>query len=126
MAPNPVEPLFKLLINGKCAFDEFWSEMEKAGNLKRSLDKLQTFMVLKSQGVPIPEAKFKMLKGRKKSDKYPDYEFKVDRLRLYLFEDKETGKIIVLGELKKGKESQSRAIVRMRDIKLEYFRTKYR
>jgi hypothetical protein len=121
LPPKPAEPFFKLLINGRCAFDEFWSQMEKSGNQRKSLDRLQAFMVLKSNGERLPVGKFKMLKGRKKGDVHPDFEFKVDQLRLYLFEDKEAGKVIVLGELKKGKNTQDRAIAHLRAIKLAYF-----
>ncbi len=122
--PNCVEPFFKLFINGKSPLDEFWEKMEKSGNLQKDLDKLQTFMVLLSQGQRLPADKFKELQGRSKKDIYKDFETKAGRLRVYLFEDVTTGKIIVLGDLKKDEKRQRLKIEEMRAIKLEYFASK--
>lgn len=98
--------------------------MEKAGNQRKDLDKLQTFIELLSQGQQLPADKFKELQGRGKKDIYKDFEIKAGRLRVYLFEDVAEGKIIVLGELKKDEKRQSRKIEEMRTIKLEYFASK--
>ena len=69
----------------------------------------------------LPASKFKELKGRKKGDKYKDYEFKEDVYRIYLFDDPDLGKIIAICSTK---DSQDRDIARLRKIKSEYFKQK--
>lgn len=122
--PNCIEAFFKIFINGDCPLDQFWEAMERAGNQRKDLDKLQTLITLISQGQRLPADKFKELQGRNKKDVYKDFEIKAGRLRLYLFEDLEAGKIIVLGELKKDSKRQHQKIEEMRAIKLEYFASK--
>ncbi|MCB0517313.1 MAG: hypothetical protein H6577_27020 [Lewinellaceae bacterium] len=124
LPPHPVEPFFKLLIDGACPFDDFCQEMEKSGSQAKSLDKIQSIIVQISLGTRVPTDWFQELKHRKKGDPHKDYEIRAHRLRVYLFEDEE-GKIIVLGELKKKKENKpSKAIAKMREIKLAYFASK--
>ena len=122
--------IYKLSENGKCALDEFWARMEKAGNQKKSLDKVQTFLVLLEEGLNIPGGKFKELarrnssKKEKQRDDYKDFEIKEGQIRIYLFEDISSGLIISLGEFKKDTSAQSVTIEKMREIKLAYFREK--
>jgi len=123
LPPHPVEPFFKLLENEKCLYDDFWKEMGKSGNQSKSLDKIQSIIVRISLGEKVPPDWFKELKHRESDDPHKDYEVKADRLRVYLFQDDE-GKIIVLGELKKGSKEQSKSIAKMREIKLAYFASK--
>ncbi|WP_282776316.1 hypothetical protein [Phaeodactylibacter xiamenensis] len=122
LPPSPVEPFYKLIVDGKCHFDEFWEKMEKSGNQKKMLDKIQTIISLKSQGIRLPSSQFQELKNRGKDDPYPDYEIRAKQLRLYLFDDSDSGKIIVLGEVKKGWKTQSKSIKKMRELKLAYFK----
>ena len=123
LPPHPVEPFFKLMIDGACPFDDFCQEMEKSGNQAKSLERIQSIIVQISQGTRVPTDWFQELRHRKKDDPHKDYEVRANRLRVYLFEDDE-GKIIVLGELKKGSKTQSKAIAKMREIKLAYFASK--
>lgn len=116
--------IYKLEINGKCQFDDFWAEMKKAGNHKKDLDKTQTFLSFIENRTPVPDEVFKILKEKPKNDVFDDFELKVGRLRFYLFQDKETGLIIVLGEMKQNKKDQQACIAKMREIKMEYFKNK--
>lgn len=117
------EHFFKLKVDGKCEYDIFYKKMEKAGNTKKDLNKISSTMVLLAEGHE--SANLKKLKGRTESvDSYMDYEIKCGRLRVYLFEDEEEGKIIVLGELKKDAKGQKKNIAKMRKLKLEYFKEK--
>lgn len=121
----PVERFYKLVVDNRCMFDEFISEMKKSGNQQKAVDKLQTIMSFVSQGQKVPTKQFQELKHRDKKDTYPDYELRAAQLRLYLFEDDSLGKIVVLGELKKeGKKTQRKSIEKMREIKLSYFASK--
>ncbi len=124
MPPHPLSPIYKLRVDGRCHFDEFWEEMEKTGSQNKALEKMQAIMVQLCQGQRLPTTWFQELKHRGKNDPYPDFEIRSKRLRLYLFEDENTGKIIVLGELKKGNKTQDKAIKKMREIKLAYFASK--
>ena len=113
------ELFFKLEVDGKCEYDVFQEKMQKSGNTKKDLNKINSTMVLLAEGHE--SANLKKLKGRaEKSDPYMDYEIKCGRLRVYLFEDEKEGKIIVLGELKK----DAKSIAKMRELKLEYFKEK--
>lgn len=124
LPPQHAEPFYKLVVDGKCHYDEFCQKMEKSGNQQKALDKVQSILVQISQGRKVPTAWFQELKHRPKDDPYADYEIRSKQLRVYLFEDEEEGKIIVLGELKKGKKTQGKAIDKMRELKLAYFATK--
>lgn len=117
-----VENFYKLVEEGYCLYDEFCDEMNKSGNQKKAVKKLESIIALLAEGHKNP--KLKPLTGRiEKKDPYIDYEIKVDQLRVYLFQD-DVGKIIVLGELKKDTKTQNKNIQNMRAIKLAYFEEK--
>jgi hypothetical protein len=118
--PLGKETFWKLAINGRCGLDDFVEMVNRAGNLRKDFEKIQTILILKATGQPVSPAKFKLLK-RTKKDPYPDYEIKSGDLRLYLFEDREAGKIIVLGGKKKDQQAD---IEDLRRKKLAYFKAK--
>lgn len=111
--------IFKLFIDGACEYDQFEKEIENEGNLKSELitiiARLHDIADLKS----LPEKKFRDITPRKESNK--EYEIKTHHLRLYLFHEKNTGRVIVCGG-KKG--SQKSDIKHFRKIKAEYFKQK--
>jgi hypothetical protein len=122
--------IFKLLENGSSDFDSFWEKMEKAANHKKALEKIQTFLSLLEEGLSVPGGKFKELPRRnstkktKQRDDYKDFELKEGQIRIYLFEDKSSGLIVVMGEFKKNTSDQSATIDKMRQIKMAYFEEK--
>ena len=124
LPPNAKQLFYKLSISGSCPLDSFWQKMKKAGGHERELDKLLTIISFLAMETRVPTKQFKELRGRKKGDEHKDYEIKANRLRIYLFEDVEMGKIIVLGELKKDVKKQQKNIEKMRQIKLAYFKNK--
>jgi len=109
--------IFKLLVNGICEYDEFEREVESEGNFKSELltiiTRLHDLADLKS----LPEKKFRDITPKKDGNK--EYEIKTHHLRVYLFHDKKTGRVIVCGG-KKG--TQSSDINHFRKIKKEYFK----
>jgi hypothetical protein len=111
---------YKLLINGKCEFDNFWNDTERNGNYQKELDTIQAIIERKAQMQLVSPEKFKELKGRKKNDPHKDYEIRTPNLRVYLFKHDKTGQIIVLGAIKTPK-GQDQDIERMRGIKRRYF-----
>jgi hypothetical protein len=124
LPPNQAAPFYKLVVDGNCLFDEFWERMERAGNHKGELLKLQAIMAELCLGKRVPPGWCKELKNKSKGDSCPDFELKCKQLRIYFFEDKKNGKIVVLGELKKDSKSQQKSIKKMRELKLAYFASK--
>lgn len=110
---------FKLEINGKCQFDEFWGETEESGNLKSELRKAQTIMQEVSDNKFLPKTKFRNITPQ--NETLTEFEIKTKHLRIYLFHEKHTGRIIVYGGKK---TSQKKDIKRFRNIKKEYFDSK--
>lgn len=106
---------FKLEVDGKCPFDEFWHEIEKDGNLVKELNTIQTRMELIANLVHLPGDKFHKLTGA--NDGLTEYEIKTKNLRVYLFQEEGTGKIIVCGGKKKNQISD---IDLFRNLKLAY------
>ncbi len=108
--------IFKLFINGTCEYDEFEKEIETEGNLKSELRTIITRLYEIADMKLLPQNKFKDITPKKENNK--EYEIKTHHLRIYLFHDKNTGRVIVCG----GKKGTQRAdINHFRKIKHEYF-----
>ena len=111
--------IYKLLVDGVCPFEEFEKEIENEGNLKSELITIQTRLNDIADLKSLPETKFRDITPKKEKNK--EYEIKTCNLRVYLFHDKKTGRIIVCGG-KKG--TQKEDIKHFRKIKKEYFNQK--
>ncbi|MCF8273099.1 MAG: hypothetical protein K9I95_04630 [Flavobacteriaceae bacterium] len=111
--------VYKLLVNGKCQFDEFYKEHNNKIDYKNQLGQIQNILLSigKDDLEKLPVSKFKQLK-RNKRDPNVDYEIRTRDFRVYLVRDKRLGKIIVLGGLKK---NQTKDLLKLRSIKKEYF-----
>jgi len=108
--------IFKLIVNGTCEFDEFEKEIISEGNLNSELLTIVTRLHEIADCKTLPPAKFKDITPDKEGNK--EYEIKTHNLRVYLFHDKKTGRIIVSA----GKKSSQKADIRhFRKIKQEYF-----
>ncbi|MEZ4874991.1 MAG: hypothetical protein R2793_05965 [Flavobacteriaceae bacterium] len=114
--------VYKLIINKKSHFDNFFNEFKDDKNYNIELGQIQSILSFIGSGEEdkIPYNKYKPLK-RNKKDPYIDYEIKTSNLRVYLFKDAALGKIIVLGGKKK---SQTKDIEKFRKIKADYFNSK--
>jgi putative component of toxin-antitoxin plasmid stabilization module len=111
--------IFKLLVDGVCAYDDFEKEIEKEGNLNSELRKIVTRLYDIADCKSLPETKFKDITPDNETNK--EYEIKTHNLRVYLFHEKHTGRIIVCG----GKKGSQKADIRhFRKIKKEYFKQK--
>ena len=124
LPPDRQMDFYKLSVDGKCPFDDFWAEINKGGNLSGDLEKVQTIISFITRGQKVHHSWFDELKHRPKGDNYKDFEIRGGRLRVYLFEDVEEGKIIVAGEVKKDSKGQQREIDKMRKLKIAYFFSK--
>lgn len=102
---DTIQPVFKLVRNGRCRFDEFCEQIESDNNLNAELGDIYAVIeeVANCNGF-LPPAKFKQLHLSGKLA-FKGYEAKSKHLRVYLFHDKETGQIIALGG-KKGDQDE--------------------
>ena len=110
---------YKLIKNGVCEFDEFQEEIKKDGNLSRELITVQARMLDVSNNKSLPQEKFRNITP--KNDNITEYEIKTKHLRVYLFHEKHTGKIIISGGKK---TSQAKDIKHFRKVKKLYFENK--
>jgi len=111
--------IFKLLVDGECEYDEFEMEIETEGNLKSELRTIITRLYEIADLKSLPEQKFRDITPKNGNNK--EYEIKTHHLRVYLFHEKNTGRVIVSGG-KKG--TQQADIKHFRKIKKEYFNQK--
>ena len=86
---------YKLIKDGKCEFDEFYSQIQKTSNLNKELVNMQVVMQQISDMEMLPKTKFRNLTPSKETIK--EYEIKTKNLRVYLFHDEYKGRIIVCG-----------------------------
>lgn len=110
---------FKLLVGGTCEYDEFEKEIINEGNLQTELTTIITRMHEIADLKSLPKNKFRDITPKKDNNK--EYEIKTKHLRVYLFHEKNTGRIIVCGG-KKG--TQQTDIKHFRNIKREYLKQK--
>lgn len=107
---------YKLFVNNVCEFDSFWEECEKDGNYRSELLQIQSRMQQLSDLKTMSTDKHKDITPE--NDPVKEYEIKTRHLRVYMFHDKENGRIVVSG----GKKTkQSKDISHFRNIKKEYF-----
>ncbi len=106
---------YKLEVDGKCPFDEFWKEIENDGNMSKELNTIQARMGQIANMVHIPGDKYHKLEGN--NDERTEFEIKTKNLRVYLFHETGTGKIVVIGGKKK---DQMRDIEQFRNLKSAY------
>jgi putative component of toxin-antitoxin plasmid stabilization module len=110
---------YKLFKNNDCEFDTFISEIKEEGNLEKELITIQSRMQEVSEGKLMPKNKFRDITPKKETVK--EYEIKTHHLRVYLFHEEKTGRIVVCGGKK---TTQQKDIKHFRSIKKEYFQSK--
>jgi putative component of toxin-antitoxin plasmid stabilization module len=111
--------IFKLKVNESCEYDKFEQEIEKEGNLRSELRTIETRLHEIADCKSLPRNKFRDITPKKDNNK--EYEIKTPNLRVYLFHDKQAGRVIVCGG-KKG--TQQSDIKHFRKIKQIYFNQK--
>lgn len=114
--PNTTKiDVFELCKNDESLFKSFFSEIEKDGNL---LDNLAGAIRIIEDTANLnrrPKTKFRLIEGHKLKCKV--YEAKSGLIRIYLFHEKKTGRIIVSGGLK---DNQNKDIKKILKIIKEY------
>ncbi len=110
---------YKLFVDNVCEFDRFIEECKKDGNLKSELITIQVRMQQVSELKTLPQEKHKDITP--KNDLVKEYEIKTKHLRIYMFHDKENGRLVVTG----GKKTSQKSDIRhFRNIKKAYYKTK--
>ncbi len=108
--------IYKLKVNNACSFDEFEEEIKLEGTYATELRTIQTRLDDVADCKTLPKEKFKDITPR--NDQHKEYEIKTRNLRVYLFHDKNSGKIIVCGGKKTNQQSDIRFF---KNIKKHYF-----
>jgi len=111
-----VNKIYKLLINGKCEFDEFINKIRSEGTYTNELDQIQAHLEDIGNNNPIPHNKFKELQ-RDTKDNVKDFELRTNHLRVYIIREKQRDKLIILAGKK---TTQKTDIKRLRKIKKDY------
>lgn len=106
--------LFKIIINGKCPFDDFFHTPPKTtNNLNKIFEEITAIFTLLIEDRDIPPNKI-----------YPigdnEFEIRVKRSRLYYFYLPPLKNIIVLGHFNKRSDNQQNYIDKFRKIKNKY------
>jgi putative component of toxin-antitoxin plasmid stabilization module len=111
--------IFKLLVNNLSEYDEFEKQIKSEASLSSELLTIQARLYDIAECRLLPKEKFRNITPKKETEK--EYEIKTSHLRIYLFHEEKTGRIIVCGG-KKG--SQKKDIAHFRRIKKEYVNNK--
>ncbi len=107
--------IFKLFVNNRCEYDEFERQIETEGSYSSELVTIQTRLQEIADGKLLPKEKFRDITPKKELIK--EYEIKTRHLRVYLFHEENTGKVVVCGGKK---TTQQKDIDHFRRIKKEY------
>jgi putative component of toxin-antitoxin plasmid stabilization module len=107
--------IFKLLVNNRSEYDEFERKIEKEGTYISELVTIQARLHDIADGKLLPKEKLRNITPKKELVK--EYEIKTRHLRVYLFHEENTGRVIVcVGK----KTTQQKDINHFRRIKREY------
>jgi hypothetical protein len=107
--------VFELCKNNESLFKSFFSEIEKDGNLLNNLAGAIRIIEDTANLNRRPKTKFRLIEGHKLKCKV--YEAKSGSIRIYLFHEENTGRIIVSGGVK---DNQNKDIKKILKIIKEY------
>lgn len=110
ISSNTKIPVFELCKNNKNQFEFFVNNIEKNGNLFDKLAGAIRIIEETSNLKRYPSTKFREIKGHKLGCKV--YEAKNDIIRIYLFHEKKTGRVIITGGLKDNQDKDIKAILK--------------
>lgn len=115
-----INKIYKLVINGKCEFDEFIEQIRTDGTYSNELDQIQAHLEDLGNNRLIPHNKIKELQ-RDRKDSIKDFELRTNHLRVYMIREKQKDKLIIFAGKKTTQKSD---IKRMRKIKKDFLLTK--
>lgn len=102
-------PIFELCIYHESIFEQFIISLE-GGNFETDLYGAIRNLELAANLISLPKTKFREIKGQKLDGKL--YEAKYGFVRIYHFQEKFTGRIIVIGGLKSDQEQDIKKVVK--------------
>ena len=111
--------VYELCKNGKSVFEEFFEQIEGEGNLISNLAAAIRIIEDSANLKMVPKSKFRVLQGL--SVKCKVFEAKSGIIRIYIFHEEKTGRVIVMGG---NKDSQDEDIKRLERIIKEYYKQK--
>lgn len=111
--------VYELCKNGKSIFEEFFKQIEDEGNLISNLAATIRIVEDSANLKMAPKTKFRVLQGLSVNCKV--FEAKSGTIRVYLFHEEKTGRVIVMGG---NKDSQDEDIKRVEKIIKEYNKEK--
>jgi len=103
--------VYELCKNGKSLFEPFVDEIEKDGNL---FDKLAAAIRIVEETSNLrryPKTKFREIQGHNLDCKI--YEAKSNIIRIYLFHEEKTGRVIITGGLKDNQVKDLKSIIKI-------------
>lgn len=122
MSPNVVHntkiKVCELCKNGDSIFKNFINELENDPNLFSHLARALKTVEDSSNLIRLPKKRFRQLKGHGLNCKL--YEAKYSELRIYLFHEEKTGRVIVTGGKKPNQKADIKSVVKtIRDYRNE-------
>ena len=110
--PNPTKmEVYELCKNDKSLFKSFFEEIEKDGNLLNNLAGALRIVEDTSNLNRRPNTKFREMQNHKLKCKV--YEAKSGLIRIYLFHEEKTGRVIVTGGLKDNQKEDIKLILKI-------------
>lgn len=110
--PNTTKiDVFELCKNNESLFKSFFSEIEKDGNLLNNLAGAIRIIEDTANLNRRPKTKFRLIEGHKLKCKV--YEAKSGSIRIYLFHEENTGRIIVSGGVKDNQKKDIKKILKI-------------
>ena len=110
--PNSTKiDVYELCKNGKSLFQSFFEEIETDGNLFNNLAGALRIVEDTSNLNRRPKNKFREIQGHKLKCKV--YEAKSGLIRIYLFHEEKTGRVIVTGGLKNDQNEDIKSILKI-------------
>lgn len=103
-------PVFELSIDGNSLFDNFIGSIEGNKTFENELAGAIRNLELAANLLRLPKTKFREIKQQKLKIKF--FEAKYGVIRIYHFQEKHTGRIIVLGGLKNNQQIDIKSAIR--------------
>jgi len=111
IVPTTKIVVHELCKDGESLFNKFADEIVKDANLISKFAKVISIIEHSANRMKMPQTKFKQLEvGKQVSCKV--YEAKAGIIRVYMFAEKHTGRIIVLGGKKNNQDKDIKLVIR--------------
>lgn len=107
---NGILSFYKIRINGECLYDDFCKKIEQNKIERKQLITIQAYMnMMANNNQRLPKNKFNSIK---QGDKVIGYEFKTDKLRIYVAKQEPNIFVILGGH----KTSQTKDVAKFKRI----------